>query len=209
LATDCDGDVGGRLELAVKGAGRRPDVDDCVPRFLDDETAPRIVAEADVDRVGRICATDPELERTERADRARQAEEKLLDGEVARVVRLVAPVACVLERRPQVEGRRERKPDTNRGAIAIAELQPADLALAEAETIAELSLGPPATAASIPCPASQRPDGLGCEPVDLDGSGRAARGAGWAGSWSHGPFHTRRMITDAPWRRLTLVFAGG
>jgi hypothetical protein len=190
VATDRDCEIRRQLEFPLERPGPSADVGDRIPGLLDDEPSPRVIADEDVDRVRRVRSPDPELKAAGGTDRARVAQQELLDREVAGVGHLGRWVARECEPRPDAERRAERDPCPDRCCGAETQLHPAHLALAQSNDRAEFRLGGSSPEPGRSHVATEPDDRLVREPIDLDlqlGAARALRG-----------LRTRRMITWRP-----------
>jgi len=190
LATDGDADVLGQGDLALERSGAAPDVSDRVPGFLDDQHPPGVVTNEDVDRQARVASADRQFEPTGAPSRGCEPEEQLLHLQMTCVDGFLSRIASELEPHVPAECRRESHPNGDRHTATFAQLDPADLALAEVDDLAQPRLRQASTDASRPDITTESlDDGIGQSialDVECGAPGAASR------------LHTDRMVTQSP-----------
>jgi hypothetical protein len=172
---------------------------DRVPGLLDDQAPAPIVSDEDIDEVRRIGRPHGQLKPADCAANAGQAEEQFLNGQVASIHGLVAPIAGEFESRLQAKDGGEGQPDADRRARSLPELEAADLALAESDHPAKLRLRDASPDACRSQPLAKASDRFVRQAVDLD---REVRSPGPCRA-----IHTRRMVTQSSCPPVNAGFA--
>jgi hypothetical protein len=143
IAANGDREIIRGRHLPVEGAGSGADVPERVPRLFHEQSPPCVVADEDIDRPEWLVGSDGKLERPKTAGRPRQAEEHLLDRQMACIDRRLLPVAGEFEPRSKAELVRQLEPRLEADPSTVAKLDSARLALADPDQSPELRLGQP------------------------------------------------------------------
>ncbi len=189
-----DGHGGGPdvCKLPVERSGGRPDVRDGVPALDQHEHRPPLVAKADVSRERRVAGTRGQLERSAPARVSCEAQDQLLHQEMARVDRLVVPIAREPHAELPIQRDGEPLPGRKRQRAAEPALDLADTRLAHPRSGRQLALGPVTT---HPGAANVRPElGQQC-PLATSGLGEHVA--------DPGPRHIPHSIAGCAYGRLT------